>query len=333
MKSLIMKNLIGLFVVVMISQIGYSQQIPIFSLYNENGYVINPAITGSSGHPVASVSYRDQWSGIQDRPKTFSGGYRMPIYSKGDRFQRADNFIGVGAYILYDVTGPTSYTQGAITYAYHISFAKINPFGWARFLRNSHISIGLTASVIQYRLNATLLTPEMANDQLVISADNGKVLPNAGAGIYYYYDNFYLGFSAPQLIPLKVKYEDESGAASIKKVNHFFLVVGGKIPLGGDVPRGHYHKFYIEPMVWFKTVKNAPYQYDIYTRFRYKNSVWFGTGYRSSKTIIIDAGVMINEQFKIGYAYDLPINSNRSNFGSTHEIVLSYHFTKEKRRY
>lgn len=307
----------------------FAQQIPIFSLYHENGYVLNPAITGSEGLGIAAVSYRRQWTEIKEAPNTISGGYRMPIYSKGDQFQKAGNFIGIGAYVMNDQTGPTSYLSGNVSFAYHISFAKINPFHWASFLRKSHLSIGLNASVNQYRLNATDLLPESANDRLVIAADDSKVLPNAGLGFYYYYDKFYLGFSAPQIIPLKVKYVEHDGASTIQKINHYYVVAGGKIPFGGKVtksrtPRGYTYKFYLEPTVWFKTVQGAPYQYEAYMRFRHKNLVWLGAGYRSSKTVVIDAGVMIKKQLKLGYAYDLQVSDLRSYLGGSHEVVLAY---------
>ncbi len=307
----------------------FAQQLPLFSLYHENGFVLNPAITGSEGYAIAAISYRHQWTKVNDAPRTISGGYRMPIYQRGDQFQKAGNFIGIGGYIMNDQTGPTSYLSGNLSFAYHISFAKINPFHWAAFLRKSHLSIALNASVNQYRLNASELLPETANDRLVITADNSKVLPNVGLGFYYYYDKFYFGFSAPQVVPLKVKYVEYDGASTIHKINHYYIMAGGKIPFGGKVtksktPKGYTYKFYLEPMLWFKTVRGAPAQYEAYLRFRHKNVVWCGAGYRSSKTVVIDAGVMIKKQVKLGYAYDLGVSDLSSYLGGSHEFVLSY---------
>ncbi len=315
----------------------FGQQIPIFSLYHDNSYVLNPAIAGSEGHGIINASYRQQWTNVEGAPRTITGGWRMPIYSKGDQFQRAGNFIGVGAYLLHDKTGPTSQFHGSLTFAYHISFAKINPFHWAAFLRKSHISIGLTASVSQYGLNASELVPETANDPNVIGADDSKILANAGLGFYYYYDKFFIGFSAPQVIPWKLEYEYGTGTSTLNKVNHLFLVVGGKIPFGkkelekrrnSNLPRGFVYRFYIEPMAWFKQVPGAPYQFDVYARFRYKKMVWVGVGYRSMTNMVIDAGVMIKRQFQVGYAYDLSFSDIASYLGGSHELTIAYHFSK-----
>ena len=322
-----MAQKIILFIILSLSaSVAFSQQLPIFSIHQDNSFALNPAIAGSEDHGVITLSYRDQWSGINEAPTTQSGSYRTPIYKSN---------IGLGAYIMNDVTGPTAYTGLTFAYAYHIPFKKIDPFHWAGFLRKSKISLGLSLSVYQYRLKSSELKLETEqlygiNDPAISSADEFRFLPNAGVGIYYYYDNFYLGFSAPQLIPLKVKFNGENGLATIKRVNHYYVVIGGKIPLGGKVPRGHYNKFYIEPMVWFKHVRGAPYQIDGHFRLRYKNKFWGGAGYRTSNALILEAGFLIRNQFKRGYAYDLPVGSLSSYLGSTHEIILAYHFRTKK---
>jgi len=170
----------------------------------------------------------------------------------------------------------------------------------------------------------------VANDPLVLTADKSKVLPNAGAGVYYYYDKFFLGFSAPQIIQWKVKYSDEEAVSAINKINHYYIVAGGRIPFGGRVaqtrtPRKDWaYKFYIEPTVWFKKVRGAPYQYDAHLRFRHKNLFWLGAGYRSSKTVVIDAGVLIKKQIKLGYAYDLSVSNLSSYLGGSHEFIVAF---------
>jgi type IX secretion system PorP/SprF family membrane protein len=300
-----------------------AQQLPIFSLYHDNNFVLNPAITGAEDHGIITASYRDQWSGMDGRPRTLNGSYRSPI---------PRTKMGLGGHIMNDVTGPTSFTGATVTYAYHISFKKVSPFSWGAFLRNSKISLGLSLSAYQYRLKSSELVLENQNDLAVSADDQSSIRPNAGVGLYYYYDKVYVGYSAPQLIPLDVKFEADDGNSIIKRENHFYIVAGGKIPLGGKVPKGYYNKFYIEPMVWFKYVKGAPMQYDGYLRLRHKNMVWFGAGYRSSKTMIFDAGLMIMKQFQIGYAYDLQINDYRADLGNTHEIILAYHFRSRQGR-
>ncbi len=299
----------------------FAQQLPVFSLYHENSFVLNPGITGSEDHGVLAASYRDQWSEMAGRPRTLSASYRTII---------PRTKMGIGAHVVNDITGPTSYTGITVTYAYHISFRKIRPFQQSQFLRNSKISLGIALSAYHYRLKSSDLVLENSNDLAVSDNNQSTILPNAGVGLYYYYDKFYFGFSAPQLIPLKAKFDASDGTSTIQRENHFYLTVGGKIPLGGKVPRGYYNKLYILPSVWFRYVKGAPYQYDAYVRLQHKNFVWGGVGYRSSKTLIFDAGVLIKKQVQVGYAYDLQVSDHRADLGNTHEIILAFHFPSKQ---
>jgi type IX secretion system PorP/SprF family membrane protein len=232
---------------------------------------------------------------------------------------------------MNDRTGPTSFTGGTVTAAYHISFEKLNPFKWPLFLRQSKIAVGLSASVYQYRLNSNDLQLDQPNDPAINSVQNQKWSPNAGLGIYYYYDKFFLGFSIPNVIPLDVQFDQGATESNLKRALHYYVVVGGKIPLGSK--NAYQPKFFLEPMVWFRTVKGAPFQVDGHLRFRYKNLFWIGAGYRSMKTVVADAGVMIKNHFSISYAYDQSLLDVRSYIGSTHEIVLAYQFDNKKKTY
>ncbi len=323
MNYIINKWLLVIFITFLIVQPSYSQQLPIFSLYYENNFVLNPAMTGVEDHGVITASYRDQWNGMDGRPRTLNASYRSPI---------PRTKMGLGGHVMNDVTGPTSFTGATFTYAYHISFRKISPFHWAKFLRNSKFSLGASLSAYHYRLKSSELVLENPND-LAISNDNQNTfMPNAGVGAYLYYEKFFLGFSAPQLIPLNLSFDAVDGISNIQRVNHFYHVAGARIPIGGKVPRGYFNKLYIEPMVWFKHVKGAPYQYDAYVRFRHKNFIWAGVGYRSSKTLMADAGFLIKKQLQIGYAYDFQVNPHRATLGHTHEVIIAFHLPSKQGR-
>src|SRR5690554_1896463 len=140
-----MRKLIILISIMSIVELSYAQQLPIFSLYRDNSFVLNPAIAGSEDHGVAAVTYREQWTQVDGNPRTLSANYRSNI----PRFS-----MGVGGQIIYDKTGPTSFMGVNLSYAYHISFAKVNPFRWPKFVRRSKLSFGISAAVYQYRLNS-----------------------------------------------------------------------------------------------------------------------------------------------------------------------------------
>ncbi len=294
-----------------------AQQWPLFSLYRDNSFIANPAIAGSEKHPVAYATYRNQWRKIEGAPNTAALSYR-------GRIGRSPH--GIGGMIMNDQTGPTSFTGATFAYAFHLDFYKINPFYWSKFLRNSKLSFGLSASVYQYRLNANKLLLDDPNDMSVITANNSRILPNAGAGIYYYYDNFFFGFSVPQLIPLSIKYKSEFETSLIKQVNHFNGVIGGVIPIKKNL-------HFIEPLAWVRFAAGAPESWDVHVRYRYKTIWWAGVAYRSSKTAVIEAGFMVKRKFQIGYAFDQNVSRLAKYTAGSHELILAYHFIKPKRRF
>jgi type IX secretion system PorP/SprF family membrane protein len=297
----------------------YAQQFPLFSLYRDNSFVVNPAITGSEGHGVAAATYRNQWRKIEGAPNTAALSFRSRVNKKSPH--------ALGGLLMNDQTGPTSFTSLTFSYAFHLDFYKINPFYWSKFLRKSKISLGVSASVYQYRLRASMLQLDNPNDIAVANANTSRIAPNAGVGIYYYYDNLYFGVSAPLLIPIENKFERDAGLVSrIQVENHFAGVLGGKIPL----KKGTHN---IEPLAWVRFVKNAPISWDAHVRYRYKNIWWAGVAYRSSKTAVIEAGFMVKKKFQIGYAFDQNVSNLAKYTAGSHELILAYHILKPKRRY
>lgn len=315
-----MRKFLWLGIVLFLANELVAQQLPLYSLYREHSFVLNPGIAGSEDHGIGALSYRQQWTKIEGAPKTLSASYRTPIYKRN---------IGVGAHLVNDITGPTSFTGLTGAVSYHIDFKKINPFHWARFLRKSKISIGLSFSMYQYRLDANQLLLDQPNDQAINSSNNSKFLPNAGLGVYYYYDKFFLGYSIPTVIPLDVSFNEGTTISNLKREIHHYLVVGGKIPFG----ESYKPTLTLEPMVWFKQVKGAPWQIDANVRLNFKNIFWVGAGFRSSMTVLANAGVIIKDGLHIGYAFDQQVSDTRAYIGSSHEFLISYHLPAKKRKY
>ena len=50
----------------------YGQQLPIYSQYMMNKFLINPAVAGSEGYTAFNLTSRKQWLGIKDAPLTFA---------------------------------------------------------------------------------------------------------------------------------------------------------------------------------------------------------------------------------------------------------------------
>lgn len=76
-----------------------SQQLPHFTQFMFNDYVLNPAVAGTKDYYQVRSNSRFQWAGIVDAPQTISLSMNGPHSTRP---------MGFGGYLYNDVTGPTS---------------------------------------------------------------------------------------------------------------------------------------------------------------------------------------------------------------------------------
>ncbi|MFT4971293.1 MAG: hypothetical protein ACI9JY_000491, partial [Saprospiraceae bacterium] len=65
-----MKKFILFIAFILIGKIGFAQQYPLFTNYIMNEYGFNPALAGKDPYIDTRLTYRTQWVGIEDAPKT-----------------------------------------------------------------------------------------------------------------------------------------------------------------------------------------------------------------------------------------------------------------------
>jgi type IX secretion system PorP/SprF family membrane protein len=56
-----------------------AQQLPQYSQYLLNRYVINPATAGTNDYFLGQTNYRSQWEGVQDAPRTYILSVNGPL--------------------------------------------------------------------------------------------------------------------------------------------------------------------------------------------------------------------------------------------------------------
>ena len=123
-----------------------AQQLPRFSQYYFNEFLINPAIAGYDGRTIVNLNARKQWIGFSDNtPQTalVSAQTRLlkhpfDIRTKGNGQRiyekRSEGRVGLGAIVYNDQNGAIHRTGAQFTYAYHI------------FVRDNQLSFGLTGT-------------------------------------------------------------------------------------------------------------------------------------------------------------------------------------------
>ena len=78
MKKNIVKGLKHIMLLIMVTgSIDLAaQQLPVYSQYILNGFMINPAMAGHDGYTSFNTTARQQWLGWKDAPQTYSASWQ-----------------------------------------------------------------------------------------------------------------------------------------------------------------------------------------------------------------------------------------------------------------
>lgn len=302
MKNLKIKDVFlstGLLVVfsILLSFNGFAQQIPLFSQYQMNQYIYNPAVAGSEDYLDIRFMHRYQWRGITDAPRTFNLSAYSPI---------SNQKMGVGGLIYSDIVGPTRRTGVQGSYAYHLQFNN-----------DMNLSFGLALGADQYVIDGTQIKLDESDDPALQNYRGSSVEFTAKFGVYFYAENFYVGFSIPQLFNDQIKVF-ESATDLSKLEDHYMLNGGYKFHLGEN--------FILEPSVMFRYVNPAPVQTDISLWTYYKEMFWLGITYRTYDAVAFSVGFNYNDTFLLGYSFDYTISDLATYSHGSHEIMLGIRF-------
>ena len=283
-----------------------AQQDAMFTQYMFNGLALNPAYAGSHEAVSATLLYRNQWTGLDGAPNTTTFSIHSPL--NNDR-------IAVGLQVISDKITVFNQTGVNATAAYRIPMEK------------GTLSFGLQAGFTSYNADLSKVeVPLEGGSSFAGDADYKKGLPNFGAGVYYYTDKFYLGFSAPQLIKSDLTNDvgPDPNAEAVRS-RHFFLTTGYVFPLGQNV------KF--KPNALLKMVGGAPIELDLNANLLFHEVLWVGLSWRSMADIDALVEFQLTDQLLLGYSFDFANTTDlRRVNGGSHEIMLNYRFRYAKKK-
>jgi len=331
----------ALIIIALILAVSYTakaQQLPIYSQYMMNAFLINPAVAGHEGYTSVNVTAREQWLGMKDAPSTYAISAqsrllrnsfisRSSSVRKRRRAMSRSGNVGYGAYIFSDMSGAFNRTGLQGTYSYHIP------------LQSSQLSFGLSVTGYQFRINEEKMRLLDQDDQLLINTEKSALIPDANIGVYFTNNSLYAGISAMQLFqsPLILGTNGDNGPG-FKMLRHYFIMAGYRFEINRDI--------LFEPSFLFKTTERFISQIDINAKLYIRENYWAGISYRTGGSYslveesfngkggsaIIMGGVRV-EMFYFGYAFDYTFNAIGARTLGSHEIVASVKFGDNARRY
>lgn len=307
-----------------------AQQRPHYSQYILNNYILNPALSGIENYTDIKLSARDQWVGLNGAPQTFYVSMHAPIGKKDfkssatsyqvpgqnprgssywESYNASEPHHGIGLTMVNDKTGLYNRFSANITYAYHLGLNA-----------TTNISAGFAGGFSRIGYDRSKATPIDPTDPLVManSTEINKIKPDLAAGLWLYSSNYFVGLSAQQIIPQKVRFTDDALYDGSKLLPHIFATAGYRFLMTEDINA--------VPSVMMKYVDGSPSnpQFDLNLKLQYRDLLWAGGGYRFKDGYTAMLGLNIGNTFNAGYAYDFTTSNLNTVSRGTHEIIIGF---------
>ena len=321
-----MKKILVIGILGMLGGVLYSQQLPIYSQYMYNKFMLNPAVAGADGYSSVNSNTRQQWAGLEGAPKLNSvsfqsrfikQGYRIKQRQGGNKLRpQTDGAVGMGGYVYNYRAGLVQRTGFQFSYVYNI---------W--LWRKTQLSMGLGLTGYHFRImEEDIIFENMEDPVLAGDLKRGIFVPDAAFGAYMLNERYSLGFSVDQLLGGSAKFGSSAFSRYTMK-RHYYLMGSYSFWFGRE------HE--VQPSFLFKTSEQLKPQLDLgvtYIFDNFKNSFWLGLQYRTVNALIVGVGVRA-DHLHIGYAFDFSFSQLQKLTYGTHEVSLGFKFGAPQKRF
>lgn len=326
-----MKRLLYIILFLILQASAHAQQLPLYSQYLYNKFLINPAHAGSDGFKSINLTAREQWVGYSGAPRTISLSFQTRFLKEGYKIKqnllnksvyrpKTDGKVGFGGYIFSDRNGHVQRTGFQTAYSYHF---------WLHDY--TQLSLGLALNGYYMTVNVNETNFENPDEPwLIDNYGKGLFVPNVDFGVYLLNPAFDFGFSVQQLLGSEVQF-GSFGSMEYKMYRHYYTF--GSYNFSFDT------KSVLSPSFLVKMSEELRPQLDIGCTYIYDQGFWTGLTYRTNGAIIanimvryIPSKVNMTSLF-IGYAFDFTSNKIQSVTYGTHEITMALKFGDSSKRF
>ena len=268
-----------------------AQQAPHYAQYFYNMQVLNPAFVGSKSDFNAAILTRRQWINVEGAPETSTFSVNTRINSG----------FGFGATVISDKIGLVDNTDLNFDVSYTVPTSE---FGRLSFGVKSGISF----------FNNDLASGITVDDE-VYASTTGQY-GNLGFGFLYSSEDFYVGLSTQNLFKSPVfRLQDDIQTVEGLERGNYFLTGGMSIELS------KFKDIVFRPSTMIKYTPTLPLSVDINANFIFNSKYEIGASYRHQNSLSAMVSLLIDEKFRIGYAYENYLTSIGQNLNS-HELIL-----------
>ncbi|UMB52881.1 type IX secretion system membrane protein PorP/SprF [Lutibacter sp. A64] len=287
--------ILGVFALMSLTTV-FGQQDPQYTQYMYNMNILNPAYAGSKGVTSIGLLGRTQWVGVEGAPQTFTLAMHSPV----------GRAVGLGLSVIHDEIGPVKEDNVYADFSYTIFTSS-----------TGRLAFGLKAGVTFMDVRELLMIDP---DPLNIPVH--ETSPNFGAGVYYYTDRFYAGLSVPNFLETRHLEKDGGIVSTASEKMHYFLTSGYVFDIADNLK--------LKPSTMLKATAGAPLSVDLSLNLLIDERVELGLSHRFDDSISGMIGFQVNNDFRVGYAYDYTTSKFGDFNSGSHEILLLFDFNRKK---
>lgn len=282
-----------------------AQQETMYTHYMYNVMAVNPAYAGYEKKMTTTLLHRSQWASIPGSPNSQTFSIEAPLGKN----------VGGGMSFVNTYIGPVRNIAIKGYYSYTL-----------RSEEKLRVTFGLKAGVNMLQIGLRDLALVNPDDPAFMNDIHRAFMPNFGFGVFAHTDNYYMGFSVPDLIQHDYLNNTIFSSSDLTfDSKKYYLIAGASYPLSD--------KIIIKPSGFMSMSKmeadsaRLSVEADITALFIFDNKYAGGIMIRSGNAIAFLVGIVLNNELEFGYSFDLLHSNPTARFnGGSHEIVLKYNF-------
>jgi type IX secretion system PorP/SprF family membrane protein len=288
------------------------QQEELYTQFMFNKLSLNPAYAGNDDALCLTGIVREHWIGFPGTSKAQSISANFPRLAK--------ERVGLGLNLSRNTIGVQEKLTIEGLYAYRFPMAS------------GEFSMGISVSGRHY--NTDFSDPELElihpfyNDAAIEDGVYSKSVFNAGFGVYYNNNRFYIGAGIPRLIRADIDLS-ESLVNSIE-VRHLYFMSGVAMDITD--------KLVFMPQFLIKLAENSPVDVDYNMGLQWDQKYYAALAFRAGggsrdlgESLDILIGLQLDKRFFMGFAYDITLSDLRKYESGSVELLLQYCYGKKEK--
>ncbi|MEI7499383.1 MAG: PorP/SprF family type IX secretion system membrane protein [Bacteroidota bacterium] len=296
------KTIFSLFILIVICQEIFAQQLPVLDNYLINPVSISSAFSGKYYSFQTMVTHRSEGTRIIGSPVIGNINIDAAIAKK----------MGIGGSILLNKSGIYKHLSVNLNYAYHLQLAKLH-----------FLSFGLSATMYQNSMDVSAVIVKDPNDPMLVNPKITESYFNVGTSLLYTgsllnYQDFNFSVSFPILFNNRSFYADTLYEYVLAMNRNLLIYSNYSLELNED--------WKLKFDLLFRYTQQTPWTIEVSTLAKFQDSYWFGLLYRKPSIIGVTAGLAIINSIVINYNYEFLGFSMLGNSGGSHEVTLGYRF-------